>query len=670
MRGQGQKLIAPRGFKNLNADRTYFYVSRSKNKQLVTLCFFTEKPVSVQFERMREAEFEQGLEEKAIVIAEECSDYPPWVEPYVDTSTHYTGMSLKQRLLKQKVRLELRYYHIKPLLGRLEEISSSDNPLAIINAHAKTCSPQQHPARLRLWFFSYLCFGMSSTALLSNTWKNGRFDRDTSTPKRKYGPKCKRSGEFSGYAGSPVFTDKCIDGYEKFKNQKTFREMHEATIKEVFGCRVRNVDGKKECFHPEGEAFPSYRQFMSRVYKKYGFDVVQDRRYSESRRRRKDKAYRGKYTENRIDLMEQLEADGYFVDVELKTLDGESAPAMVVVRIIDGTSGMRLGIGCSLNGEKAEAYQMAAFCMGVPKDIFCSYFGIKIDREMWPSFGYPLEMVLDRGAGTKGELLEKLSEMISSIEMARSYSGQDKATVESSNPRKTKTEGRPKYRKSNLNYIEYFKHEILRLIKENHTADITGRMPLSMFEAGVKPRPIHVWNDLVRRLRISSVSYDFQRVAELFLEPKEFKVTSEGIRLDTALFRSDELKDSGLCNKVSGGKSFEIDGYMLYMSLRQIWICFKGKLIECHLVPPMKGNGDEANYTVKDLEDISQIRKNLVAETQDEDTAIALEIAQLFEESVGKSMFGESVHSKKSNKKTIASKNEIIMLNKLFARGR
>ena len=666
----GQPLSCPRGFRGLQADRVYFYLGRSDERQSVILCFFSKSPVNVFLDKMPADQFEQGLLDGLIALEKNISSYPPWVAPYVDQAPdeQSVAMSLASFLEKNKSTVATRLQHIRPLVSRYREVLSAEDPCLEVNSHARACEPKQHQARLRLWFFSYICFGMCDYALLPDTWKNGRWDRDEKKSAQKFGRKNKATGEFSGYGGSPELSENCIAGYNKHKNLPTFKKMYTATLFDTFGCRSRNIDGTQQIYNPENKPFPSYHQFMRRIYKKFGRKKVRIARYGAARQRRKEHAIVGSFTESCSNLMERLEADGYYVSSTLKGIDGELAPPMCIVRIVDVTSGLRVGIGCSLNGEKSEAYKMALFCMGIPKEVFCSYFGISISPHEWPSIGYPLSYVLDRGPGSKASLWEALSKFVPHIEMTPAGAGQSKAPVESTNPRNTKKEGKVEHRISNLNYFDYFKQEIIQTIAENKMSDISGRQTLEQITDFVKPRPIHLWNYLDRRLRNDTVVYDFQTVAESFLEEREFKVTRSGAHLDFLKFNSDALRETNLCNRIAGNAAVTVGGHILPMTIRQIWIKFDDRLVECNLTQALMGDDDDVDCTVKDLEKIVEIRKNLATEARAEDIAIAMEIAERFEESTGESVFGGKTQSKRPRRKTPEAMDELAAIQKLFGR--
>ena len=104
------------------------------------------------------------------------------------------------------------------------------------------------------------------------------------------------------------------------------------------------------------------------------------------------------------------------------------------------------------------------------------------------------------------------------------------------------------------------------------------------------------------------------------------------------------------------------------MTIRQIWVAHKGQLIECNLAQALLGDESDLSCTVKDLERIVKIRKNLATEARKEDMAVALEIAQAFEETTGKSPYGGITQHRRPKRKTREAMDELASVQRLFGR--
>ncbi len=448
----GQKIVAPNGYRGLRSDREYHYVGRCNARGIVTLCFFDSEVFDVFVEVLQTASFEQGLIDDHLVPVDDKVTSPPWISQYSDrTDEHQFSMSLEEYTKKNRPHVERWSKTLGPLFEAADEILSVINPDKEINKRLAGRVSKSQFRKGRTLFFAYLCFGRSETALLPNTWKNGRFSRDDTEPERKYGRKNEKTGEFSGHHCGKTERDLCVKGYEKNKGiGRPYSQIYRASLESHFKCRQRKVGEEYEIYQPEGKQFPSFAQFMSRVFKHFGKQTVHELRYSAERVRRTQSEHIGTYAQQCFNLMERTEADVYYVAETTRGVVAEYSTVLCIARVLDTSSSLRMGIGCSLNGERSEAYAMAEFSMGIPKDIFCSYFGLTIEPSFWPSVGLPMRHIVDRGAGSKEELLCKILDHTPHVELAVSGSGQSKAPVESANPRKTTLEGAPCYVVSHL----------------------------------------------------------------------------------------------------------------------------------------------------------------------------------------------------------------------------
>ena len=178
---------------------------------------------------------------------------------------------------------------------------------------------------------------------------------------------------------SPELIEKCIKSYlKRAKLGKHMTKIYEEAMIGDFGCRVvTNSSGMKAYCHPKGEPFPTYWQFRYRVHLEIGVDAVLKTLYGMARHRNRIASSRGRYSEEVANLMERIEADGYYIKERPKGyVDGTTLPPMCVVVSRDVLSGKKLGIGFSFGAERATAYRMMLFCMAVPKDYFCRLFGV------------------------------------------------------------------------------------------------------------------------------------------------------------------------------------------------------------------------------------------------------------------------------------------------------
>jgi hypothetical protein len=364
--------------------------------------------------------------------------------------------------------------------------------------------------------------------------------------------------------------------------------------------------------------------------------------------------------------MQRINVDVFYAKPTMKGVLAEHMPTMCIARPIDALTGVRLGIGASLNGEKGDAYAMACFSMGMHKDLFCRLFGINIERSRWPSYGFPTSYVLDRGPGTKASLLDAIMKVVPHIQITPSRSGQSNAISESTHPRSTHIDGDPVYEIADGNYLDFLKRKIVETIDENLTSDVSARLDEELKDARVKPRPVALWNYFDRRLRTHAVSVPDHKLIRSFLPKRECTIKRSGAWIDAVRFKSDQLTASRLCEKITGNRSFKMEAYILPLCLRQIWIDYDGDLIETYLAPPIQGGVDDIDLTLYDLERMIDIRRDLQSEAKKEDLAIKMALEELYEEQTGRPASTTRQQRARPKRKTPRAMGELAIVQTLF----
>lgn len=663
----GTRLCSKHGYKNLAKDRDYFYIGRPASNEFLNICFFSENPLKVYFDRITTVDFDKGIESGEIEHKDSLP-YPPWVARYISKrlKSQSKEMSLKAFSAKHASLTDDRYSKIAPLTDDYKNITSAYNPCALINKYAKEHKPELNQARTRTHFFAYVCFGFSRNALLPDTWKNGRWDR-SKHPDTKFGRKVTSPGAVAGWPSSQVSKEKCIKGYEKYaRTGRAYNKIYKDVLRYEFGCRARSVGRKLELYHPKGDPYPTMEQFKQELINKFGRQRLDVKRYGKNRARKSLRQSNGQFTEHSINIMERIEGDVYYAKEVHNGIEAAEMPAMCIARLIDTATGMRLGIGASLNGEKASAYSMAFFSMGMPKDIFCSLFGLDINRSDWPVEGVPLSYAFDRGPGTKKDFLLNVKEFLSHIEMAPTHSGQSKAVSEATHPRATKIDGAPVYEISGLNYVEYFKQEIINTIEQNRTSDVSGRLNREYVENSVLPRPIHMWNYLSSKLRSDSIPIDWENLVRGFLTKRKCRISKRGAFLEGIRYQSSQLFESGLCERLPGNQSFEVDAYLYDLCIRQIWIEYDDVLIEVFLVPSTGVGEDDIDWSLEMLSEYNTKRRRLQRQAEREDLAAKIYLMEEYEKQTGLKLDSGRQQAKRPKRKKPEAIRELATLNKLF----
>ncbi|MCO5413494.1 hypothetical protein [Ralstonia mojiangensis] len=611
----GTQLVAPNGYKSLDADVTYYFLSNSASLPQVYLARFwerTENHFDSAIIGMPRSEFEEGLLIQSIIRAPQQRETPPWFRDdlnYEDLMAADAHRARAKKTLKDRV--DERHASITPLLDRESEILCSEAPNTTINRIARELGKNE--TRTRLWFIAYLVFKRDPWVLCPNYPNIGHYDRERQT--RKVGRSSLSRGKEHGWRVDKTMAKTIQNSYVEYRGAgKTLASIYSKAMLHTFGCKVaKNDRAVKRYFHPEGKPFPSYGQFRYHVNKAYDQDEVNRSIYGEVRTRNRLRPSEGKFSYAVANLMEKLEADGRFTkDYPTSPYCKTLLPPLCVVVIVDVASSCTVGVGFSLNSETSEAYRMALFSMAIPKTRFAALFGHTLLDGDWDCEGLPPFLISDNGPGKKLLAVKFDETSIPMRECTPSWFAQSKATVETSNPRKIKVEGRPTYVQSDLSPVQMAVREIERVVTGNHKRNVSAKLTPDMIAADVLPTAAGIWNYLSARGRTDANPISFERAVRSFLSPVTLQLRSDGAHLLHRCFNSTALRETGIFKSLANSQTIDVQGYVLDMCVRHVWLDINGRIIQADLALPIREQQDPLTFT--ELQDLACQQTKLESE--------------------------------------------------------
>lgn len=645
----GTQIVAPNGFDQLAQGQTYHFL-KSDGKRMNPRVLLVHFSVTDKFERtkahliiMTRSRFEEGLAEEQIVPLSKQSKLPPWLAPWEGIDLSQIDVFRARAKVPHSLRVEDRLLTIAPHLKDIEAILATENPATEINRRAVASRPVQHETRFRLWFLTYLCFGCNVWSLLPPFHRIGkwlRFDH----PKTKFGAPSVAYGAGYGYPSTEEMKRRCIDAYVRYARLgRTMSEIYRIAMIEEFKCKTIVLPSEMEVYvHPKGEPFPTYWQFKYRVMQEFGLEQVQRTLYGDVRHRARLAATKGHFSQEVANLYEKVEADGYYTERPKGYIEGSALKPLCVVTGRDVLSGKLLGIGFSFGAERSTAYRMMLFCMAVPKDFFCRLFGIPFQKGEWTNEGIPGHFGVDRGPGARHALIADLEKRFPIREIAPSWAPQSKATVESSHPREVQTQGQPSYIQSNLTPVQLAKKEILRLIKYNHTADMSDRFDPDGEMAFVPPNPMGLWNYYDKRFRNDAQPMSIEEAVRTFLTPVELELRDDAVWLEGRPFKSAEFVETGILEKAAraNGSVPRLQGYILDLCVRHVWVEIEGRLFLVEGQLRTRGDQDKLWTSFEELQQWSEARRKVKSAFAIHQHAAASKYMYRFKEATGKSWHG------------------------------
>lgn len=660
----GHQFIAPQGWGSLVPDATYYLFCNRPDLDSMTFAWFTRATAEwrVYLIRLAREDVEAAVKNGCLIAAPEQATLPPWLKDIEGMSLDGLEDSRIKPVHTYREHATSRLTAITPFLNddfernfdgakrpekcfkKYLESQWSAKPTSVtheaeLSEGAAPLVSKPNALRALLWYCTFRLFGRELEALLPAYTGIGRWSRtEWVDDGKRMGRPTKGGGTLQGHSAIPL-KKRIQDAYAKFSDVgETMVAIHRRALLEVFGCAVETLpDGHKRPFHPQGLSFPSYQQFRYWVLKEYGLETVQKKHWGEARFRASQAARVGSFSQDSANYLETAEADVYYIpELPRQVLSTDPAPPLLVCRLADMVTGNIFGVGFSAGGEKAEAYALAKFCAVVPRTLMGRLLGIPLTEEGWVGRGQPSRAIYDRGAGSspKADGVGKAATPIR--ELAPSWSGQSKATVESSHPRHVALEGEPSYTVSDLNVFQMAAREMLRTPAENHRKSAVARLTPQMLLDGVAGNPSAMTKYLLDKLRTSAIPMSTDVAIRKYLRPVNFALKPDGLWLEVLQFSHTHLHAHGLPIRVPKNQTMVVKGYVYPYSLYLAWVEVGGRLYEVEPLLRIREDREQLRITWADLRQLAELRRQAAALQREHGAAAMQEFEALFLSLFGK----------------------------------
>lgn len=600
----GSLLNAPEGFHSLEKDIDYFLLRSSRVTKKVLLLTYSPFPTALANLIVIDSDiFERGVGQD-LIVERQTSGLPPHLDGLEGKNLQALDMARTRAVRSHHERVNDRLLKIAPLLEREDEILNSPDPERMVNVVAE--SNGHNAQRLRTWFFTYLCFGRDMWTLYPRFFRAGKWDRLNRKENRKLGRSSRVRGALAGANLTANLVAMIIASYRKHARLgRTLTSIYRVSMVNDFkAVTTTDTQGNKRLVSSGHAQIPSFDQYRYQVHKHVGQAAVQETLYGAQRFRRRNAPHLGMFASAVSNLCEAVEFDGYYTeDRPIGYVDQSPLPAVCVVRGVDTVSAMRLAVGFAYAKEDAQGYDSARFCMAISKKKYCSLFNIDIEDHEWPSVGLPLREIIDRGPGIKKTQDASAASRIDTpmLELTPSGSGQSKAIVESSQRRRTSTEGPQTALISQLTPFKMAQREIRRLLAENQSSNARARLTPEMLQADIFPTPIGIWKFLDERGRTDAQMIPFDQAVRKYLKSLTVRVDRQGVHLHHQRYDSGQLRDTGFLSKISRIGPRELTAYIYPFSIRYIWVEVENRIIEVEAQLSLRDDPDQLFRSYQEL---------------------------------------------------------------------
>ena len=642
----GTQIEAPTGYGSLSSGQVYYFSGCHGEKVLLVWFANTKHGWRVYWIRLEKIDFECALKGEAPLIRRTTVQHsvPPW--QWAEGDLDYDKLEESRQKSDRRTyreQADKKLLKITPALKVAEKIVAAIDPNAEIARICKRAGITEHPHRLQASFFAvYLHPGAGVWALKKPAGRTGAWDRASEKHADKKLGRPRLVDLNAGFSTARI-KDKILKSFAKHcQIGKSLRKIHADALFEDFGCvTIKNENGSDFLAHPENEPFPTYGQFRAVVIKALSPEKLRRCLYGDARVRNKKAHDDGSYKAQAANLLEDLQVDAYFVLERAKSMiSNQPMPRLAVVRALCNTSGAIVGVGFSLEGESEEAYRAALFCAAVPKELIFRLYGIDSSSVTWDMQGLPPACLSDRGPAGSSPLVQDLESRFPFKAITPSYAPKSKASVEAANPRKTRLEGKPSYIQSDLTVIQLMKREVLEVVRQNHSKDISDRLTdeeaNEFLRRGWPAIAQRLWLLRTEQMRTHARVISIEQAVRLFLKPMQLTVNEKGVQFRHLLYSSEEFRVSGIHARLAKLFRPEITGYAVQISLMIIWVEVDGKLVELtpHKVIPC----EDAEYliSVNDAAKFQEKRAVLASLTRQAGEAAANAAREAFKKSTGK----------------------------------
>jgi hypothetical protein len=573
------------GFGDFCASRRYAVVAvHSTHFLLVAIDF--RRPQSARYIRRLKRTVYPSLLEHGAVMVEPLPKIP---NAHLVTICHGDDKEPNEKAAR---RVAARLKKLQPLIAAKNAILTDINPERKCNELALRSGLNQ--TRARQHFFWLAAFDFDAAALIPAYWNTvgtkENQDPNISSVGKKRGPKVK-SPELipPGWA-----FDKCkwpaliMAGWKSYARPGvTYQKVYAQTLLHKFGCKIDPTSTPARIFHPNGETFPSRRQFCNYVMKTIGRDAWLISKFGEQTIRNKRTSSVVTIAENLVNLLEEVQWDGQILPELPADIRDPSQPGRPIVRIdvICGVCGGPVGVGYDYGAESKWGYLMALLSMAMNKSDFCALFGLEISDEDWPAYGIMAAVRGDRGPAIGRSVTEIVSEVLGVWqEWAASYDPIGKANAEAGHYKSTKVEGKPRRPSVFRSPMEIIRDDLRRTVAKFRSADMSHRLDPEQARRLPVGTPRMIWNDLVKRGLYAGQIVPYESLIPVVLPCHDVSIHEDGVHLGGLRYLSPELETSGLLEKARGD-AIPAKVYAMNMAIKHIWLPINNTLLRLTAVP-------------------------------------------------------------------------------------
>ena len=132
-----------------------------------------------------------------------------------------------------------------------------------------------------------------------------------------------------------------------------------------------------------------------------------------------------------------------------------------------------------------------------------------------------------------------------------------------------------------------------------------------------------------------------------FLTPKKFKLREDGVYLSGRRYNSSQLKATGIFDRLMGigEKAPAIEGYVLDLCVRHVWVEVDGRLFMLDTILRFRGSEEDLYISLQEVEEFQRTRREVRSEFRETRRAASGQAIAAFEDQTGTAWDSDRVAS-------------------------
>jgi hypothetical protein len=197
--------------------------------------------------------------------------------------------------------------------------------------------------------------------------------------------------------------------------------------------------------------------------------------------------------------------------------------------------------------------------------------------------------------------------------------------------------------------------EIVRVVIDNNSTDISDRLNNKMLTDVALPTPVESWKYFDRRGRNHALAVAFEQAVRMYLDPIELVVRDDGIYFHEIRYSTDHPSFSVQLQKSHSQGRFRISGYMFSACVRHLWVEMGTALLQVDAMLNIRDGNEQLYISIVEAEQLAQVRKDGQLRLKSSRPAVNAEFEEMYRLVTGQTFDQSILKFGRSRRRTVDS---------------